>query len=125
MYLNAIFWISLKNAPDKGFAFWQTRSNDSILHNSVPADCLEKVVHTQTEEILHQKIHLSPRLPPKIILESAWQLQYEGHAQRGDRTVANEMTIGPKIDFWIQGISHAEVEQDDEKIRKQDIARLL
>ena len=59
------FWINLKSAQDKGSAFWQTRSNASILDNSVPADCLDKVVHTKSEEVRYRKIHLSSRPPPK------------------------------------------------------------
>ena len=35
------------------------------------------------------------------------------------------MTIEPKIDFRIQGISRAEVEQDEEKSRKHHIGRLV
>ena len=38
--------------------------------------------------------------------------------------VADEMKIEPKIDFRIQGLSCAEVEQDEEKSRKQFIERL-
>ena len=41
MFQNALNWINLRNAQDKGLAFWQTRSNAVILHDSVPADCLE------------------------------------------------------------------------------------
>ena len=67
-----------KCAQDKGLAFWQTRSNALILENSVPADCVEKVVNNMTEEILCQKIRLLPRLPLKVILKSVWQVQREG-----------------------------------------------
>ena len=63
------------------------------LDNSVPADCLEEVVHPKTEEILYHKMHFSARLPPKVIVQSVWQVQHEGHAQRGDSTGE------PQIDF--------------------------
>ena len=52
----------LKN---KRLDFWQTRSNSTIFYDCVPADCVEKVVNTKTEEIPHQKVSLSPRAPPK------------------------------------------------------------
>ena len=48
--------------------FWRTTSNAVILDNSVPADCLEKEECYRTGEVLYQKIRLSPRLPPKVIL---------------------------------------------------------
>ena len=68
--------------------------------------------------MVHAKIHLSPLLPPKVILKSAWQVQHDGLAQRGDSTgepVADEMTIEPKIDLRLRGFSRAEVEQEGEK----------
>ena len=96
--------------------------------HSVQADCVERVVHTKTEEVLHHKINVSPRLPPKGFLESAWQVQHLGHAQRGDSTVeliADEVTMEPKMDFRISGKLRAEVQREEEKSRKQLIGRLV
>ena len=53
VYQDAVYWIDLKSAQDKGLAFWQTRSNATLLHDSVPANCLEKVVNAKTEETLY------------------------------------------------------------------------
>ena len=86
MYHNAVYWINLKSAQGRGLASWQTHSNASILDNSVPADGLEKMVHTKTEEILYKKIRLSPRLPRKKVLKSAWQVQNEGQVQHEGST---------------------------------------
>ena len=88
------FGIILKRVQDKGSALWQTRSNAIIFHNSVPGDCHEKVVDNKTEEILFQKTHLSPRLPPKD--KSAWQVRHEDHDQRGTNAgqpAADEVTM--------------------------------
>ena len=68
VYQNAVYWIDLKSAQDRGDLHFWPRSKAIILDNSVPADCLEKVVHTKTDEILNEKIHLSPRLAPKVVL---------------------------------------------------------
>ena len=106
VYRSAVHWINLKSAQDD-----KQISHAFILDNSVPADGLAKVVHTNTEEILYQNIHLSPRLPPKVILRTAWQVQHEGHAQREDSTgelLADETTIEPKINYRIHGIAQAE-----------------
>ena len=83
--------------------FWQTNSIAFILDTSVPADCLEKVVHTKTGEILHQRIHLSPRLPPTVILKSVWQVHHEGQVQHkgSEKPVADQTTITPKNRFEI------------------------
>ena len=72
-YQDAVYWINLKHAQEKGLAFSQTQSNSIIFHDSVPTDCLEKVVNTETDEILCQNASLSPRPPPKIILKDTWQ----------------------------------------------------
>ena len=34
---NEVFWIDLKSAQDRGLIFWQMRSNDIILNESMPA----------------------------------------------------------------------------------------
>ena len=61
VFQDAEKWISLRNAQDQGLAFWQTRSNAIVLHDSIPADCVERVVNTKTEETLYQKVSLFPR----------------------------------------------------------------
>ena len=53
---------------------------------------------TSWQVYLKRKTHLSPRLPPKAVFESASQVQHEGHAQRGAGArehVADDMTIEP------------------------------
>ena len=41
---DAVFWINLARAQDKGLQFWQTRTDAVIVYNSVPADCIYKVM---------------------------------------------------------------------------------
>ena len=55
MYQDAVHWINLKRAQDS----WQTRSNAMILHDSVSADCLDKVVNTKLKRfyITHFPYH--------------------------------------------------------------------
>ena len=88
-----------------------------VLHDSVPADCLENVVDTKNEEILYQKVSLSQRPSPKVVLMDAWQVQREDYHQLGTSTVgplADEGMTEPNIDFGIQGIPPAAVEQDED-----------
>ena len=110
MFQDAICWINLRNAQKKGPA-----------HDSVAADCLERVADTRTEEILYQKVSLSPRPPPTVTLKDTWQAQREDYHQHGTTTgrlVADEGKTEPKIDLRIPGIPHAAVEQDeDDRIR--------
>ena len=38
---DAIYWMNLRKAQDKGLKNWQTRSHAMILNDSVPADSIE------------------------------------------------------------------------------------
>ena len=102
VFQDAICWITVGKAQDQELNIWQTRSYAIILYDSVPADCIERVVNTKTkEEVLYQKASLSPRLPPKIILKDAWQVQRDGSHQHGTGTgklVADEEEKELKID---------------------------
>ena len=92
-----------------------------IFHDSEPADCVEEVVNTKTKEILYQKVSLSPRPPPRIILKDTWQVQLEDSHQlctSTARPVAEEEKTELKIDLRIQGIPQAAVEQEDERTRE-------
>ena len=62
---HAVYRITLGRAQKKGLQFWQTRSHAIILFDSVPADCIEKVVHLQGDKILYQRV-CTPRLAPKM-----------------------------------------------------------
>ena len=58
---------------------------------------LKEWCNTKTEEILYQKVSLSPRPPPKIILKDTWQVQREDSHQRrtgAARPVADEGKTG-------------------------------
>ena len=73
------------------------------------ADCIERVVNTKTKEILYQKVSLSPRPPPKLILKEAWQVQRDDSHQRGTVTgkpVADEEQQELKIDYTESKVVH-------------------
>ena len=59
----------MKVAQKKGLQFYQTRSNAIILCNTWPATRIEKVVCMKSREELYNKVHPSPRLPPKSVLK--------------------------------------------------------
>ena len=57
----------------KGLKFYQTRSNAIILHETLPAYCIPKVVRMETEEVIYEKVYMSPRPQPKISLKHEWK----------------------------------------------------
>ena len=62
---DAVFWVDINLAIQKGLTFYQTRSNAIILQGTLPAYCIPKVVRLKTGEVLYE---ISYRSPPKISL---------------------------------------------------------
>ena len=58
---DAVFWVDINFAIQKGLTFYQTRSNAIILQGTL-------VVRLKIGEVLHKKSYMSLRQPPKISL---------------------------------------------------------
>ena len=62
---NAVFWFEWRPAQHKGLEFCQTISNAILLYDSMPPDCLVKVVKRNLDDteadILHEKEQLEDR----------------------------------------------------------------
>ena len=71
-YQDAIYWVDINLALKKGLNFYQTRSNAIILHETLPACCIPKVVRMETGEVINEKVYASRRPPPKISLKHDW-----------------------------------------------------
>ena len=63
---NTVYWVDIKLPQRKGFKFCQTRSNAIILYDKLPAFCIPKAIMMETGEIIYERVHASPRPPPKI-----------------------------------------------------------
>ena len=48
---DAVFWVDINLAIQKGLTFSQTRSNAIILQGTLPAYCIPKVVRLKTGEV--------------------------------------------------------------------------
>ena len=77
---NTVYWVDIKLALKKGLKFHQTRPNAIILHDTLPASCIQKVVRRETGEVFfflkkylhYEKVSTSPRQHPKISLNHDW-----------------------------------------------------
>ena len=67
---NTVFWVDINLALKKGLKFYQTRSNAIILHDTLPAYCIPKVVRMETEGVINERVYASPRPTPKIFFET-------------------------------------------------------
>ena len=70
---NTVYWVDIKLAQKKGLKFNQTRSNTIILHETLQAYCIPKVVRMETGEVIYEKLYAPPRPPPKISLKHDWK----------------------------------------------------
>ena len=70
---NAVYWVDINLALKKRLKFYQTRSHAIILHETLPAYCIPKVVRVETGEVIYEKVYMSPRPPPKISLKHDWK----------------------------------------------------
>ena len=61
-----MYWVGIQLAQRKGLKFYQTRSNAVILYDTRPAFCISKAIVMKSEEIMYQKVYVSPRPPPTI-----------------------------------------------------------
>ena len=74
-----------QSAIEKELTFYQTRSIAIILHETLPAYCIPKVVKMETGEVIYEKVYKSPRPPPKISLEHECKRKLGSeHAQRSE-----------------------------------------
>ena len=52
---DAVFWVDINLAIQKGLTFYQTRSNAIILQGTLPAHCIPNVVRLKTGEVSFEK----------------------------------------------------------------------
>ena len=88
---NTVYWVDINLALKKGLKFHQTRSNATILYNTLPALCIPKAIKMETGEIIYEKVYASPRLPPKISLKHDWMKELGSEvARQPEREVARQ-----------------------------------
>ena len=78
VHQDTVYWVDIQLAQRNGLKFYQTRSNAVILYDTLPAYCISKAIVMKSEEIIYQKVYVSPRPPPtistKIIGRAIWVL---------------------------------------------------
>ena len=52
-FQNTVFWCNLKLAQERGLQSYQTRTHAVVLHNTLPAACIEKAVCMKTTDELY------------------------------------------------------------------------
>ena len=79
-HLDAVHWIHLARARDKGLQFWQTRSHAIVFYDSVAPDCIEQMASLQGGNILYQR-DSTPRPALEIVLKDAGSMKNVPHSR--------------------------------------------
>ena len=78
-----MYRVDILLAQQKGFKFYQTRSNAIILYDTLPAYCIPKVVVMESGEIIFEKEHVSPRPRQRISLKDNWMKELDSEVGGG------------------------------------------
>ena len=88
---NTVFWVDINLALKKGLKFYQTWSNATILHKTLPAYCIPKAVRMEILEVKNEKEDASLRHLPKISLKHDWMKELGSEvAQRPDGQIVQQ-----------------------------------
>ena len=123
---DAVYWVDIHLAIEKGLTFYQTRSNAIIFQETLPAYCIPRVVRMKTGEVLYEKVYMSLRPPPKISLKHEWKRELgSDHAQRAEvgqlsgSFQSNQPTLNPIRER--SGRPDISVKDERETSRSQEI----
>ena len=65
----------------------KTRSNAVILNDTLPAHCISKAIVMKSEEIIYQKVYVSPRPPPTISYKDNWTCVLDCDVARSSKDI--------------------------------------
>ena len=103
----------------RGLQFWQTRSHAIIVRDSVPADCIEKVVSVQGDKILFQRISTRHTIKHRETCRGAALRHPNRHSKNTNKHRELRAEGNPfKIDFRIQGNRQDAVLEDQGRTTK-------
>ena len=124
-------WCNLKLVQEKGLHFYQTRSHAVVLHDTLPAACIEKAVCTKTTDELHQKVRSTPRVP-RVMLKANSQYGLQDPQKQDARSSWEPSsdskscgeTCNNTVDHRIAGVPLSAVEQQN-TTRENKVKRLI
>ena len=131
---DAVCWINVARAQEKGLQFWQTRSHATIVYNSVPPDCIYKVKCQKGKELymkdsqhlgLHRKSFSrvlgnhsssshssSSKTPRKVLFQRAPGNWCEKRTKALQQTTQNDGASGNRCEVLSQLLRKEEPERE-------------
>ena len=102
VHQDTVYWVDIKLAQQKGFKFYQTRSNAIILYDTLPAYCIPKVIMMESGEVMCVKVYASPRPRPKISFKDNWMKEL-GSKVAGGGEDSQQTQPWSKTQLWSAG----------------------
>ena len=93
---DAVYWIHLGRAQEKGTAFWQSKSHAIFAFSTFPPDCIERDLTTRRMTIYQRSS--TPRPAPRTVLKSTWHEQQQAAEYRQRRNSF-------QVDVRVPGVS--------------------
>ena len=87
VHQDTVYWVDKQLAHRKGLKFKQTRSNAVILYDTLPAYCISNTIVMKSEEIIYQKVYVSPRPPPTISYIDTWTCDLDSDVARSSNDI--------------------------------------
>ena len=91
---DTMCWVDIQLAQRKGFKFYQTRCNAIILHDTLPANCISKVVVMESGDIIYEKVCVSPRPSTTIFFKDNWMKELDSEVAGSSK---DTQRIPPKL----------------------------
>ena len=82
---DTVYWVDFQLAQRKGLKFYQARCYAITLYDTLPAYCISKVVVMKSEEIIYQKVYVSPWPPPKISYKDNWMNELDSEVAESSK----------------------------------------
>ena len=84
---DTVYSVDIQIGQRKGLKFYQTRSNAVILHDTLPAYCISKAIVMKSEDIINQKVNVSPRPLPTISYKYNWTCDLDSAGARSSKDI--------------------------------------
>ena len=121
IHQNTVCWCNLKLGQRKGLQFYQTRSLAIATFNTLPAICVEKVVHMKTGEDKNCSVYQSPSRTHAEF--ASWTLEsFSSRSENPSTIKANKARSTRKL---VARISRTLVESISKKITERSEGKLV
>ena len=81
----------------KGLKLYQTRCNAIIFYDTLPPNCISKVVVMESGEIIYEELCVSPRPPPKISFKDNWMKELDSEVAGSSKTLPTQLSSTERL----------------------------